>query len=1104
MQTFYRHFAAAIAATAIALPCFAGSQTITIREQLNQTYARELVSVPFAASSGACAPDSFALTGPDGAVPVQVADIVFRSKKRKHVQAATVWFVVEHLAPLSSQTYTLTWGRRKAKQRPATDLALSTKDGIAEVATARIAARFPIGDDKSAPAPLAGMRLGTGSWSAASSWQQAAFSEWSGAVSDSGPVFVRHVSRYTTADGLTAAFTATVVAGDNSVRWELAVSGGAAADTAATFVLPAVPGVKTAALPKGYGQWARDRKKAVSDADGGFVALAPNTSLVNIFADNPHRVVLKGGETTLELRSAEPGAWVKPGPAFTYGPTGLHSWDLEMIGAMWKDGWQAKTMPVRYRADGTVTLTANLAAGRRLWRVSNGAPAVGDQLQRVRDMVLDWTAADKHPRLFMDMQEIKEVWARAAADKTLNARLKGRYAAAALAVLRKPADQRQQKEIDAVVKTLRQRLAMLGNYDVMRGGIATVSLYDALIDSDLISDTDRALFRAQMAYHAYLMADPMCWSSEHGYGSGNPNMHCSYTLTLGVMACALRDHPMAKEWSAKATGWLNKWLDAEVGENGEWIPEGSHYGIVSFEPQLTYAIAAKRAGFHDFTDDPRLKREALFFTRTHTPPDVQRRNHRVTGAWGRGTSGDTLAVQGIIARMTVDSDPAFSAEMQWAWAQIGSPGHLGDHRLGGYEGYYLDHTLPQQQPLWPSTRYPELGAFLRAGFATERESYVVILAGVDSQRNLDVWTPGIGDISHWFGLGKPLSTCFTTDTGYKVRHDLLAEGPRLARNYAAGEVTDPFGYYTTTDFKTFAALNSTDYIRTEIAQTHVDSRAWRPPKVPSFPKVTPAKSDKLAWTRQVLFSHNADAPYLVVRDTTSGGEPTAWQFWTLSEKIGTPKQTADVDAFLADKPGEKILDARELPKGQRYTALGQFGVDVEYFIAEPAATPRHTVRYGGNNYRKVPEWQDALLLQQPGDGSYYLAIVPRARGTQAPSFGTSKDGKIIVIDHLGGRDYAFLSATQTTAAMDAVTFKGTSGSVSRVADSQLLVLGAAGSVAAGDHALAAGFAAELTVTGGRASLQTPPDSPGGELTVTVSGKAQQVTVPPGGGVSQVK
>lgn len=1096
MFRFSRLSALGFAVFAFAACSHAETRTIVVKEQLNQTYDRELLSVPFSADSRKCKPGSFHLVGPAGPVAVQLSDVVFRTPKEKYVKSATVWFVIEKLDPLSTHEYTLTYGKKKAKA-VATDLTVKTKGGMVEILTSAVGVRLPLGEVSSAnaPAPLLGMRLGKNGWSGASKWAGTAkVTGWSAEVIDEGPVFARCVSDYVLSGGVKATFTATVVAGGSGVRWEMYVEGDQP-EASVRFALPAVPGVKQAVLPKGYGQWARDRKKSVGDQAGGFVALSPNASLVNIFADNPHRVVLSAGNVSLELMSRDPGAWVDPGPPQSYGPTGLDHWDLNMIGEMWK-GWQRKAMPVRYATDGRVSLTASLVEGRRLWTVSAGAPVVGDKLRQVREMVLDWPATSKHPHLFVDMDEIKDVWRRAASDPKLNGTLNGQWGAAALKVMRKPAGKRTAKEVAAVVGRLRTSLAKMGNFDVMRGAMAVVSLYDALIDSDLISSDERALFRAQMAYLGYVMADPMCWSTERGYGSGNPNMHCSYTLSLGVIACALKEHPRSKEWSDYATGWLHKWLESEVGVNGEWIPEGSHYGIVSLEPHLSYAITAKRAGYHDFTTDARLKKEALYFAKMHTPRDVQHGNSRVTGAWGRGTSGDRMAICGVAARMTAESDPEYAKVMQWMWAQTGYSGHLGDNRLGGYESYYLDRRLPRAAPAWGSELFPELGALLRADFNTPTESYVNVLACVDSQRNLDVWVPGVGGISQWFGLGKPLSTCSTVGGGYAVRHELLAEGVRLARNYAPGDDLNPFGYYTKTYFDTFAPMPGADYIRTRIVNTHVDERGWKPTKVPAYPKVTPAKSDKLDWTRQVLFLKGVGTAYLVLRDTTTGGEPTAWQFWTLSEKIGTPEKAADVKTFLADKPGRSIVGTRTLPQGNRYTALGQFGVDVEYFVAEPAATPRHTLRYGGA-YRRVHEYQDVLLLQQPGDGSYFVAIFPRERESEAPIFSRAADGKVIKVMMANGTDYAFLSAEKTTAVMGDISFTGTCGVVQQRNGSVRLMLGAAGSVKFGGNTLEAAFAVELSVAEEGMTLNLPPQCPGGDVMVTANGKTVRIPVPKG-------
>ena len=740
--------------------------------------------------------------------------------------------------------------------------------------------------------------------------------------------------------------------------------------------------------------------------------------------------------------------------------------------------WKRHRLPVVYAPDGSVTLQANFTKGARSWWTASGAPRCGDQLDRIKDLQLDWPASPNlpHPRLFVDRSEIEATWARAVADPDLMKVLTtggGQWAAPALPVLMKPADQRKQPEIEAVIKPLRDPLNLLGNFDVMRHAIGVATLYDILIESDLLTPQEKALDRAQMAYLAYLMADPQCWSMERGYLTGNPNMSCSYTLSLGVLACAIPDHPMAKIWADRATQWLDKWLTDEVGPNGEWIPEGSGYGYVSLDPILSYSVAAQRAGFHDFSTDPRLKKLVLFFAKCLTPHNPDRKNMRVTPAYARGDMGNPVASFGLAARLFAHSDPALSKSFQWAWKENGYLPYMGDSRLGGIDPCYMDRRLPAEAPSWGSEWFPNLGALLRAGFNTPNESYVNVLAGVQSRHNLDIWTPGIGAISKWFGRGQPLSTSFTFEHGYNDRHELLRNGVRLARNWGdPNDAKTPFGHYTETTFGTFAALPTIDYVRSTFENTTTDDRDWFPKHVPAFPRVTTASGTNLTWTRQILFVKDPDpagAAWLLMRDTTQGGQPTAWQFWTLSEKIGASTQTVNSAAFLADRPGWTNQPARELPMGERYTALGQFGVDVEYLVASPSDTPRHTLRYGDPltwPWKSVHEYQDLLHLQLPGDGIYYVAAFPRQRAEAAPAIRSLAGGKIVKISGAFGTDYAFLATTVSVAEAEGVRVNGTAGSVQLRDGFSVLALGAPGEVRYQDYA--------LSIPDGSASLRIAP------------------------------
>ena len=1105
-RRWVRAVAGASVAVLTAMPALSTPEPIQLREQLNQTYGPELISVSFHAGNQECVLDGIQLTGPQGSVAVQLSDLEFWPGENKFVKSARLWFIADDLKPLTTATYTPTVKTAKATA-VSTDLSIKPGQDSVEITTATVGVRLPLGDvssPTSVPGPLLAMRLGAGAWAGGSSISGAVqVAHWSSRLTDSGPVFARVATVYTLTDSNTLTMTATVVAGDRAVRWTMAASQDSPG-VAIAWWLPPVPGVKQALLPKGFGGWAKDRQAVVNPGGAPFCWLSPDSSIVNIFPEHPPviRLVAESGQE-LRLASVHPAAWVEPVP-LTYG--GVKIWELAGVAKTW-NRWKRQCLPVSYAADGVVTIAAPVTQGNREWLTSTGTPRIGTELNYRKDLVLDWpTAGKSHPGLFVGLPEIKDVWARAAADpellKTLTAP-GGGGTSLLIPLLMKPAEQRKPEEIERAVKSLRDPLARLGNFDVMRDAIGTAIQYDLLIDSGLLTSADQTLFRAQLAYLGYLMADPQCWSMERGYCSGNPNMSCSYTLSLGVIGCALSDHPAAKQWTDYATQWMDKWLTDEVGPNGEWTSEGGHYGYVSLEPMLSYAIAAQRAGIHDYSNDPRLKKLILFFAKYNTPHDVRRKDRRVTGIYGRGTVPgfyDVSACFGIAAAFYKQSDPAFSRAMQWLVIENGFPYYQPDARLGGCEPYFVDRRLPAEAPAWTSELFPDLGVLSRAAFNTPNESYLNFLGCVQSERNLDIWTPGVGGIAQWYGRGKPVSTCFTFGHGYNDRHELLRDGVRLARNWGApGDSKGPFGHYTQTHFEAFAAFPTVDYARSTFVNTRVDDRDWFPaPVPPAYPQVTPASGTNLTWTRQLLFLKDIEASgpaWLALRDTVVAEkgavqtQPTAWQFWTLSEKVGTPDQVRNADVFLADKPGATNAPARELPMGDRYTALGQFGMDLEYFIVSPSKTPRYTLRCGGPAaVRSEFEYQDLLHLQLPGAGAYYVALFPRPRTETVPTFTALANGKIIQVTGAFGMDLCFLNDTEAMADAAGATFRGTSAAVQKRGADLLLTLGAAGAVSFEGYRIAAEFAVGMRTASDKIVITLPADYAGGLIEVKAPGR----------------
>ncbi|OPZ30037.1 MAG: hypothetical protein BWZ02_00867 [Lentisphaerae bacterium ADurb.BinA184] len=1077
-----------LACAAIAVRSRAADRTLTLSEQLGQEYGPELLVYGFSAPDRACAPDGVRLAGPDGPRPVQLTDVVYWSDKPEFVKTARLVFIADGLKPRATQVYTLTYGR-KAVPRSESDLTVKTSGSAVEIITSRIGVRLPFGSGRLAqpaalgelPGPLAALRLRNGAWAGGSQLTGDGRADgWSSELLDAGPVVARVRTRYHLAGGATVSFTATLAAGDSAVHWEMEGS----ADhpgLGVTFRLPPVPGVKEAVLPHGYGQWARkDRTVTPSPGSEPFIHLVPDSSLPNCFPENACKIHLAAPDAavSLQIRSHDPGRWVEPVAPFTYG--GFQTWHADMIPASWEN-WRRLRMPVGYGGDGTVTLSASLAKGRRIWSVGAGDAVVGRRLDRIKEEVLDWPAdpGRPHPRLFLSAEEVKAVWERAANDGELMKRLTAAEqrwawndvgAPAAIGLPQAPEALRTPQAKEKAVGLLREQVGLLGDFDVMRGANGVTGIYDALIDSGWLSVEDRALFRAQMAHLGYVLADPQCWSIERGYHSGNPNMSASYTLSLGLLACALADHPMAETWAQYAAGWMDKWLTDEVGPDGQWLPEGSHYTSIPIFHMTAFAAAARRAGFRDFTRDPRLHRLLLYYAKTQTPPDPRHGGFRATGAWGRGTSGDGMPAFAAAAWMLADSASELSRTLQWMWAEHGYPAAGADWMMGGYEPYVFDRNLPMAAPDWGTEVFSNMGVVCRSAFRTPHESYLIFLSHTDPLRNLDIWPPSVGSLPQWFGRGQPLSTCFNLDTGYAVRHELLQNGVRLARNWGAPEDSKaPFGHYVKTTPEAVSCQPNADYIRSSFVYTKVDDRDWFPnPPPPAYPRVAPAKEPKLEWTRQLLFVKDPDPAgpaYIVVRDTTRGGQPTAWQFWTLSEKIGAPAQTASLEAFLADQPGQKLAPARELPPGDRYTAIGQFGTDTDYFIVGPTETPRHTLRYGGT-YGRVPEYQDLLHLQLPGDGTYFVVLFPRPRGEAAPTFTRLADGKGVRIEGPWGTDIVFLAPAPFEFAEGGTRFNGSVGLIQRRGQKVHFTLGAEGRVEDG------GQSAERR--GGRAQAPAPP------------------------------
>jgi hypothetical protein len=981
----------------------------------------------------------------------------------------------------------------------ATDLKVTAGDGQAELATARFGVRLLLSEktfdtpafSATVPGPVLAMRLPDGTWFGGSRlYGNRQVKSFVSKVLAPGPVFARVETVYTYVDGGELKVTVQVSAGDYAMRvdtdvskeglddgWELSFAGGVS--------------VREAILHTDQRNYSTEvRKKLEPNPSQPAWFLTPWTG-DKWFPDCPSafRLLVDGKETEVVVTARDSGAWVVPQERPVW--ANFTRWTYDMIEVIWA-GWRGKRIPVFVRDNG-VAMRMNLAPGARKWVVGAGKEGTRllerytnkfmsvhsplPRLNEVKDMVLEWPdGPEKHPYLFLNAEELEAA---------------GKRSPAALAEARD-------------VNALRSTLDLLGSLDLMRGTMAVAARYDTIIDSGQITAEERRLFRAQAAYLAYVCADPFHWSFERGQCSGNPNMTVSRVMNLGILACALRDHPMGKKWATWAVDWMKYWLAEVTDETGGW-PESSHYARVSWSDFVQMAIVARKAGLHDFFVDPKFRAMALFYEKTLTPPDPLRRaggahpdsavrpGVRVGAPYGRGTRGDAWGLSGLLAAATAKSDPAFSKIMQWSWRESGFNENW-SHSTAGLSSLYVDRGLPAEPPSWQSEFYPSVGYLLRSRVGSENEDYLLFVSQYYQCADGQIWPPHTGSIMKWFCNGRPIGGEFPRFP--ETSHVLLGNRVMLACNWdpKAGQSPET-GYFTQTRHLAFASLPALEYVNVEFEIPEFRTHFLKmPPNAPAFPVREKTGNPPFKWQRQLLLARDGlpgGQGYLVLRDTVSGGQPTQWHFWTLSEKLGTPEEAKDRDAFLKDKPGANVAPLRTLA-GDRFTALGQFDVDTEYYVASPSDTPRYTLRYGvvGSAYgtNNFSEFQDLLHLQLMGDGCYFVAVVPKPRAEAAPSFATLAGGTVIKLAGGFGTDYCFLAKESAKAEAGEASFEGTCAAVQARKEAATLVLAAPGTVRYQDFGLAAPVPASLGLLPQQAVLSLPAGSPGGEVTLQCPGR----------------
>jgi len=1109
---------AAVALVGVCRTATAGEHKIVLTEHVNRRWTNELLSYPFEAPEGACHAGSVRLDGPKGPMPVQLSDIEYWPKSRT-VKSAKLWLVAD-LAPLASNTYTVRYGTPAAKG-PEGDLKVAATAKQVEMTTSRFGARLRLGAEKyrtgrasaKVPGPVEALRLADGTWFGGSRlYGKTKLTGWSGKLTGAGPVFgqVEYVYQYE--GGNTLKLTARLYEGAAGLYWEAHVPEDQPEDGLDIALSKGLPPLTLLVQYEAYSDrpQLKDKKKwswveiPLADyqgKDGLVTRLSPWADWWSTWTQTTVRLRLGKGERELHLTSHDPGAWVKPAK-----PGTMAGWGA----------WQHKMILVNRGTDGMVFVRVNNAAGARKWSIEDREPAYAEArrmsraqvkaewppLNEVKDWILDWPSKGQtYPHLFVSRDDLLAAWKHTKPDPDIlktaayiakeEIRPTPSYkdAQAMQAFITTKGDAAMAKKVK-LVQRARQHMGALGDFDKMRSTQTATALYDLVMGADLVTEAEKKLFRSQMAFLCYILERPSTWNIERGFRSYNPNMSLSYLLARGIAACAIPDHPKAREWVAPGLSRAEKWLE-EVGPEGEWY-ESAHYSHVSIFAMTSFALAVKRAGFQDLFLNENLKKWAMWLAQIYTPRDPMegRHNRRAGPPIGRATAGVAWGLFGLMAKATAETDPLYSKQMQWAWSQCDYNTNTANH-LGGFEPIYMDRSLPMQKPDWGSKLFPKMGPLFRNGIGDKHENYL-IAHGV---KGAGVRPSEYGCIAMWFARGVPIAGSFPG--GYKERHQLMISRVSPIISWKEGQTWSDrqFGCNTEARIAAFSALPRQDYCTATYKYKGWRGGRYGTPKDPvNWPPVAGKATFPMTWVRRMLYVQDdkPDGPnYLVLRDSVAGGG-SLWQMWTASEKIGTPEQVRDLKAFLKDKPGKKPVAAHKLPAGDRFTAVGRFNVDVEYYVAAPSDTERWTMRMVQRyvDYGVVgDDSRDLMQLRLKGDGDYFVAMFPRFRKEAAPQFSALGDGTVIQVTGTFGTDYCFLPPAKAEATAGKAYFRGEAGSVQDRGNVVVLATGAAGEVRYDKLGLSAPQAASVRASAAQLVVSLPPaHKKGGQVTLRVAGR----------------
>ncbi|HPD17803.1 MAG TPA: hypothetical protein PLE19_22935 [Planctomycetota bacterium] len=626
------------------------------------------------------------------------------------------------------------------------------------------------------------------------------------------------------------------------------------------------------------------------------------------------------------------------------------------------------------------------------------------ELDRVKDWVLDYDEPSRYPRLFVDAGDLERM--RLRTQKHLANQQHIRW----VSYLSKDDPKVGDQLIAETLAGLENFVRTFATTDyghmmyAINGGVLAHAADVALAVPHLAPDQRAKMLRylAAMTYNG--LSPDYVPPREAGFAWGSANMQSQLRARGALHAALLPNHPEGAKWRRYLTDWMTAYVGSQVNPHGATL-ECPHYSGMVFELGIVPLLAMARCG--DQIDmsaaTARFAKAARVRMGTLLPWDL-RGGFRSCPPIGDGYYAPDETFP-ILAALFDQRDPELAKHLMWAATETG-------RSFGGHPtppGILIDPGKEAVQPNLGSEHYEGMGFVMRNGFPRHDETFFLGLAGSFSVGHghadrgafiyyakgaplmvdfAAMYTPSIGEAwLHPGGLsfnhdetvrpcpGRDQQGCYYTG---KVWQDHKVEpftSLEPGWDPQAKDLDEAMGKVTR-----FVTLPAADYAEMVRPVRYLNRVPYALPETHNQ-LVTRGESEDawakqpFTWTRRYVLVKDPDPMghnYVVFRDDLGGNTELvpALNLWCLADNL-------------------KVT-------GQHVNYVGQHGVDVTCFVAEPKAFAHRTHRVShpcgfgfAPYYEKTfgKKFEEAQLLcqipQAPGKGGYFVAMIPR-KNTELP------------------------------------------------------------------------------------------------------------------------